>query len=135
MSEATELYALRRIYDGIREDSTFSTFDDFQNWATGKHRAGHTIYKLCDSKPHSPKNSYWYYISKTPPKDIKSPICEICDHTMLVCNNVGCARYRERFVKNWNENICIKPKKVRETKDYFRYEHPDLVREGIVFER
>jgi hypothetical protein len=133
MSEATKLYNLQRMYDGIREDSDFSSFEAFFDWADGKYKAGHTIYKLCDSKPHSPKNSYWYYISKKPPDDIKSPICENCDKTMMVCNNVGCARYRELFVKNWDENICIKPKVVQETKEYFRYEHPDLVREGVVF--
>lgn len=133
MSEATELYALRRIYDGIRNDSDFSSFEDFFDWAYGKYKAGYTVYKLNDRKPHSPKNSYLYYNYKAQPEGIKSSICENCDKTMLVCNNIGCARYREEFVKNWNDNICAEPKKVRETKEYFRYEHPDLVREGIVW--
>ena len=136
MSEAIELYALRRIYDGIREDSTFSSFEDFFDWAEGKYRVGHTIYKLDQTKPYSPENCYWYYAIKKV-EDVTSPICEGCTVNMTICNTIGCLRYREYFVKNWNDNICAKPKEVpkpKNVKEYFRYEHPDLEREGIVFE-
>ena len=60
---------------------------------------------------------------------MKSP-CNNCDR---VCPDGGCKAWREWFPENWNENISIAPKEPRD-KLFFRYEHPDLVREGIVFE-
>ena len=135
MSESLKIYNLRRIYNGIQEDSCFSSFEYFYNWAEEKYKPGYTIYKLCDKKPHSTKNSYWYYASKALPDDIKSPICENCDKNMLICYNVGCVEYRRMFIENWNKYIHV-PKVVPpepEKPMVFRYEHPDLVREGIVF--
>jgi hypothetical protein len=90
---------------------------------------------LDQTKPYSRDNSYWYYAIKKP-DETESPICKGCEGAMIICNTIGCLRYREWFIKNWNDNICVKPKKVKEVKNvdgFFRYEHPDLVREGICF--
>lgn len=61
--------------------------------------------------------------------DTESPFCRNCRR----CSNVwrGCPAWRKYFIDNWNKNIMVKPKKTRQ---FFQYEHPDLVREGIVFE-
>ena len=67
-----------------------------------------------------------------------SPICDGCDQKMVICNTIGCLKYREQFVQNWDKNIHWTPPIPEEqkpkVKEFFRYEHPDLVREGIVFE-
>lgn len=60
----------------------------------------------------------------------KSP-CDSCDK-VCAAEGRGCGPWRDYFVRNWNENISVKPKK--QTKEVFRYEHPDMIREGIVFE-
>lgn len=132
----TELYAIRRIWNSIAEDNEFPSFEGFVEWAEGKYRRGFAIYKLRECKPHSPENSYWYFKQKTP-EDIESPFCAGCTVTMRACRDYGCQKYRKAYVKNWNENIrreqeivTIKPMK----REFFRYEHPDMVREGIVFE-
>ena len=51
---------------------------------------------------------------------------------------VGCDEYRAWWKKNWDQNIYVAPKKpepkpATEGSQMFRYEHPDLVREGIVW--
>lgn len=126
--------SLKLVFNGIENDHTFASFEDFCEWAEGKAKKGFTVYKIDLTKPHSPKNSYWYYNSKRQ-EDVVSPICENCDQELRVCDGIGCLKYREWFVKNWNENICIRPAGSPEpqNREVFRYEHPDLEREGIVF--
>ena len=136
MSEATTLYALRRIYEGIRKRSEFGSFQEFCDWAEGKYQKGFTVYRRDQTKPYSPENCYWYYAIKKV-EEVTSPICEGCTEDMTICGTIGCLRYREYFVTNWNENIRIKPKEVpvpKSVKEFFRYEHPDLQREGIVWQ-
>ena len=60
----------------------------------------------------------------------KSP----CDSCEKVCpaEGRGFRLWQDWFVRSWNDNISVKPKK--QTKEVFRYEHPDMIREGIVFE-
>lgn len=135
-SDLTTLYALRRFYDRISHNCTFRSFEDFCDWATGKYKPGYTVYKLNQSKPHSKENSYWYFASKKT-AEIISPICDGCDQKMVICNTIGCLKYREQFAKNWDKNIHwtrpIPEQPKPNVKEFFRYEHPDLVREGIVF--
>lgn len=131
----TELYAIHRVWDTIAGDRKWSSFDAFVEWAEGKYKTGFTVYKLREDLPHSPENSYWYYHTRKPENTV-SPFCAGCTEIMRVCNVKGCFKYRETFVKNWNENICRKPKEVKEEpikREFFQYEHPDLVREGIVW--
>ena len=53
MSEATELYNLRRIYAAIRNDSEFDSLEDFIDWAADYYKAGYTVYKQNLAKPYS----------------------------------------------------------------------------------
>ena len=64
--------------------------------------------------------------------DSESPFCRNCDRER--CSNIwqGCPEWQDYFRKNWNENIRAKNSKAQ-TRQFFQYEHPDLVREGIVF--
>ena len=93
-SEATARYALKRIYDGIKDDSEFRSFDDFLEWADGKYRPGYTLYKMANYKPHSKSNTYWYKHKLDLP-DVLSPICEGCGQKISICSTIGCLRYRE----------------------------------------
>lgn len=127
MSEMTELRALRKFYAGIEADSEFGSFDAFFDWAQGKYRPGHAIYKIHQNRPYSKENAYWYYGSKPLP-DVESPICADCDKKLSVCSTCGCQEYRRKFVKSWNQNICRQTPKNREK---WQYEHPDMGRENV----
>ena len=120
-----------RIYNAIKDKSTFPDFESFLEYSAGKYRIGFTVYRIDASKPYSPESCYWYYRDKKA-EDVVSPICESCDQDMLVCHTIGCAKCREWFVKNWNKNVCIRPAEPPKC-EVFRYEHPDLQREGIVW--
>jgi hypothetical protein len=142
---------LRRYYRYL-SDSDWEKADDFLKWCSENGwKKGLRLYKTDASLPHGPSNSYF----KQPPASVRanrddvrrrkeerkklvSPFCEGCK---TGCRNtaVGCDDYRAWWKKNWDQNICVAPKKpeqkpMAEGPQIFRYEHPDLVREGIVFE-
>lgn len=128
----TELNALRRIYASIEQDSTFYAWEAFIDWAWATEwRTRMELYKRDMKQPHGPDNSYWYH-SRMDRPDVISPFCEGCT---ITCpgNRTGCLKWREYYVKNWNQNICRKPKPKIAKREVFQYEHPDLVREWIVF--
>lgn len=133
----TKRFALARTFGSLqRVGCEWESFEDFCQWAESQgYRTGLTIYALNQNKPHGPDNSYLYYKGLDLP-DIKSPFCEGCTRKYCPGNKVGCAEYRSKWKKNWNENICRKPKEPAKPtgREVFRYEHPDLVREGIVVE-
>ena len=135
----------RRLYD-----SDWERADDFVKWCSENgYESGLRLCRYDESKPHGPENSYF----RTPKirksikedkrrrkeerKNLVSPFCEGCQKE---CRNtsIGCYEYRAWWAKNWDENIHIalqEPKPVvQQGPQVFRYEHPDLVREGIVFE-
>lgn len=134
---------LYRRYKYIREHD-WEDFEDFVRWAmdTGIWK-GAFLRKKDESKPHGPENSYW---SDQPfvgnrdwdrPERTRSPFCEGCNrNTKFGCG--GCEKWEEYFVQNWNQNIHIKlniPEIVKPVDNgpaKFCYEHPDLIREGIV---
>lgn len=147
-AEITQM--VRRFYRYLM-DSDWEKVDDYLKWCSENgYQKGLRLYKRDKSKPHGPENSYFPIPGMTvrakkadirrrkeERKTLVSPFCVGCEEK---CRNtaVGCERYRAWFVKNWNQNISIaKPVPVIEdpnTIRHFRYEHPDLVREGIVFE-
>lgn len=124
--------SLRRIFEGLQGDHTFASLEEFIEWGTRTgHKTHFALYKLDTTKPHSPGNSYWYHDYKPTP-NVVSRFCKDCDRP---CPTAGCLNYRTSFIANWNKNICRKPKKiVPDGEMVFCYEHPDMVREGIVFE-
>lgn len=141
---------IRRFYRRLY-DSGWETADEFVKWCSENgYASGLRLCRNDTSKPHGPDNSFF----KTPKntrairqdirrrklerKNLVSPFCEGCK---TGCRNtaIGCDEYRAWWEKNWNQNICVAPKKPEpkfpaEGPQVFRYEHPDLVREGIVFE-
>ena len=139
---------IRRFYRRLY-DSEWERADDFIKWCSENgYESGLRLCRKDTSKPHGPENSYF----KTPEKTVrgiaedkrrrkeerKSLVSQFCDGCQKECrDSIGCKDYRDWFVKNWNKNIYMPPVKpvVPEGPMVFRYEHPDLVREGITFER
>ena len=131
----TEEFALKRIYMTLqREGEEFGSFKAFLKFAdrTG-YKTRLALWKLNQTKKHGPDNSYWYLKNSDLP-NVKSPFCEQCDKKHCPGEGIGCAEYREWFVKYWNEYIHRKVQMPKKTcREVFCYEHPDLQREGIVW--
>lgn len=153
----------RRIND--RHDSGWECFDEFLRWCTENgYASGKILTRHNRQLPHSPENSYWvnnrrelvYRKSETGTKtkerkpraekpekepENESVVISFCKECGKKCTNngSGCNQWKEWFVKNWNQNICIKPKPMLppepKGRQVFQYEHPDLMREGIIFGR
>lgn len=142
----------------IKDDSTFESFDDFLRWVSESgFRKGCWIVKKNESLPHGWDNSDWVEVvrarpvqektepseeqTETEPETVRD-FCKNCNRKELFCqynHKSGCKSWQENFERYWNKYIhrevkLPEKKPEKKAKEYFRYEHPDLVREGIVFE-
>jgi hypothetical protein len=123
----------------------FYDLDTFLLWCSQNgYKKGLALKKRVETLPHSTENSYFedYAAHKQERSEkfhadmsISNPLCRECT---TECGGTGCAEWQEYFKENWNRNIHVKPAKqvqtvVEEGPMVFRYEHPDLVREGIVW--
>ena len=145
-------HLIRKFYRYL-SDSDWYNADSYVKWCSENNwQKGQRLCKKDASLPHGPDNSFFKKPEMTvrakkedvrrrkeERKNLVSPFCEGCQKS---CRNtaIGCDEYRAWWEKNWDQNICIAPKKpepkpaVNEGPMVFRYEHPDLVREGIVFD-
>lgn len=117
--------------------------DDFLFWASQNgYQKGLKLRKKNEKKNHGPDNSYFedsqLMIRRRKERfqeytQTQSEFCSECH--LKKCPSGGCYAWQEYFIKHWNK--CIhheKPKPVVvDTAKVWRYEHPDLVREGICF--
>lgn len=135
----TEINSLNRRWNRIKHDSIWESFDDFLIWcARNDYEKGVQLTKIRKSLPHGPENSrlvrmsdFMKSIRVEKPGMIDAPECDFCKGCTKACNGNGCAEYKKWFVKRWNAMIHSKaPKPVVID---FRYEHPDLIREGILW--
>jgi hypothetical protein len=141
-------HLIRRFYRYFL-DSDWERADDFVKWCSENGwQKGLRLCRLDTSKPHGPDNSYFNNPEMTVKgkqadirrrkeerKNLVSPFCEGC--TEKCREGVGYERWQQYYVTNWNQNISIAKPVLKEdpgARRVFRYEHPDLVREGIVFE-
>ena len=143
-------HLIRKFYRYL-SDSDWYNADSFVRWCSENNwQKGLRLCKKDASMPHGPDNSFFKKPEMTvrakiedvrrrkeERKNLVSPFCEGCK---TGCRNtaIGCDEYRAWWEKNWNQNICVAPKKpeskpAAEGPQVFRYEHPDLVREGVVF--
>lgn len=138
---ADERYRLHRRYVYLREHQ-WESFEAFAKWAldTGVWKGAY-LRKKDEELPHGPDNSYWSdqpYVGNRSwdrPEIYRSPFCDGCErNTEFGCG--GCEKWEEYYVKNWNQNIHVELNLPEPEWDNsggkFCYEHPDLVREGIV---
>lgn len=98
----------------------FASFDDFLKYAKGKFAYGLTMERIDKHEGWYPANIRWYDPHK--------------DEASLASRRQQAVRWkkmmqpiRKKYAKQL-ENIKVNERR------FFRYEHPDLVREGIVFE-
>lgn len=120
----------------------FGSFDKFLRFcAESDYKPGMYMLRYNSSEPHSPTNTFFCEVKrhpKEPMKDHKGSqnwICKGCKEKTCTRPGSGCIKYQKAFVENWNKNIHRKkPVSVDSNKPMvFRYEHPDLIREGIIF--
>ena len=141
---AEEVCAIYERWKRLDGRENFGSFDGFCKWMSevGCERGMH-MRKHDATKPHSPQNSFFYpkYYMKNKKREkiqatraITCSFCESCTEKACPNNGIGCRPWREWFTENWNNNIHRK-KPVAESNVpmVFCYEHPDLVREGIVW--
>lgn len=106
--------------------------EDFIRWCLRNgYRKGRQMRRAFPSRPHGPGNSYFYDPNE------RTGVCTGCKQKCPEDGH-GCAVWRERWIKNWDGNICIRPKTAQEPevphqREKFRYEAPDLIREGLTF--
>ena len=97
----------------------FESFDAFLRWAKGKFDYGLTMERIDKHKGWSPENIRWY----SPQKE-----------TALTDRRQQAVRW-EKMMQPIRKKYAKQLAQIESNKrQFFRYEHPDLVREGIVFE-
>lgn len=97
----------------------FESFDAFLKWAKGKFDYGLTLERIDRHKGWNPQNCRWYNPQK---------------------NEADLADRRQQAIR-WEHMMAPLRKKYAKQlqaieankRQFFRYEHPDLVREGIVW--
>lgn len=130
-------------YKKIRSDSRWKSWDHFLDWAIkngwGK---GYELRKHNESKPHGPKNSYFYSAKEETRRrhekvlEDRAIVSRFCQGCAKHCptHGRGCQKWAEYYVQNWNQNIHVPgPEPEYKGRMKFRYEHPDLIREGITY--
>ena len=134
---------LRTRYRKIAGDHEWSSAEDFIKWANDSgFKKNARLYKKDENKPHGPNNSCWHILGQ---ENTRRRFTNQLKHGSVFCTDCkrdcpshgrGCNDWQTYFQDNWNKNIYIPPVKpvVPEGPMVFRYEHPDLVREGIVFD-
>ena len=94
----------------------WESFNDFLRWCQGTWYPRTTLHRIDDSKPYGPGNCEWL------------PMC-------------SSEKYKKELAAQWDKIMQPIREQYRmqiaeaqaNAKEYFRYEHPDLVREGIVW--
>ena len=146
---AQEASNQRKRFYSLEGHENWEGVDAFLKWCSENgYQKGIKLRRHDPSKPHSPENSYFgentreqIRINKKKFFEFRtnsSPYCVGCEKECPRNRTGGCNEWVDYFLKNWNQNIHMlapKPEPVEDpnTQKVFRYEHPDLVREGIVF--
>lgn len=103
-------------------ENGFANLDEFIEWAASeKYKVGSRLERIDKNKPYSRENCRMVSVSPY----------EECQRRMITQWEKVMAPIRERYKAELDEIERKKPK----TREFFRYEHPDLVREGIEWRR
>lgn len=142
--------SIYKLFQQIRKTCRWKSWDDFLQWALDNGWAeGLELHRKNEDKPHGPKNSYFIVpelfhkveevqeVQEVPEvQEAPEPSSRFCHGCDRVCpsGGVGCGQWREWYAKNWNQNIHVfSPEPEYNGRAKFRYEHPDLIREGIIY--
>ena len=111
----------RRLYRDHNLAEGFGSFEAWSEWVDNSdHNPFYHLKKRDKTKPHSPDNSYF---------------CERKPAYLQDGKNRG-ESWKEKFIRDWNERIYRPDPELQAkepAKNVWQYEHPDLVREGIVW--
>ena len=146
-----EMDALRKKYSRIDGSSGFDNFDSFLKFCHEQnYKQGQVLKRRTFTQPHGPDNSFFVSYNSTEmrkkvdPKEIKPDMMNPCVGCSNQCDAgtvgcpmgaMGCKEWRVWFQKHWDEFIHqdLKSETEKKGREFFRYEHPDLQREGIVW--
>ena len=147
-----EISNLTKRYYVMEGKQNWENVDTFILWCSKNgYKKGLQMRKKNPEESNSPENTYFFSRKekiravkkkkeklKKMEKEYKSQFCESCKKECPGRGSNGCDAWKEWFISNWDKNIYIappkpKPKIENEKPMIFRYEHPDLVREGIVW--
>lgn len=131
----------------VSKDCDWENVDAFIFWCSvNGYKPGLKLGRINQYQPHGPGNSFWYDQEELEKQRKEQEIAQregFCQNCAKTCPNRGngCDEWKQHYVKNWNQNISTSKKLRRnqpsvthqETCEKFVYEHPDLIREGIIF--
>jgi hypothetical protein len=95
----------------------WNNFDEFLLWCKNGFQPGMALHRIDVNLPYGPNNCKW--VPMTGSEEYKKKMAARWDHIMTPIRE----RYKQQIQETKNRK-----------KEYFRYEHPDLVREGIVWQ-
>lgn len=127
----------QRYHQYIKQDCTWQSREEFIAWCSEvDYISGARLRKYDETKPYGPDNAY-FYVRTEPAPEPEPPLencpCDGCENPVVCCESHGCGKWGNWFLRNWDENIHREIVRPAEKRGKFQYEHPDLVREGIVW--
>ena len=100
-----------------QKPTDWKNFEEFLRWCKATYEPGTSLHRIDEAKPYGPTNCEWKPMTNS--VQYRKHLADQWDRIMYPI--------RQRYEKQIRE---VQEKK---TQQYFRYEHPDLVREGIVW--
>lgn len=117
----------------------FGSFDSFLQFCKESgYGPGMRMCRYDPHEPHGPDNTFFREkavkekIQKENTIQQENTLCANCSKKCPT-NGVGCREYQKAWIEHWNRNIHFKKQEEKtdpRKRQFFRYEHPDLVREA-----
>jgi hypothetical protein len=131
-------YILEYWWKKIRKSeipNMFDGFQDFSNWSVNNgYKYGRRLHRIDKGAEYSPDNMEWVDVN------VNSQSNEIAKQKAIAKWDAFIKPIRERFLEDLELLEKIKKeeeeeriRKEKPAREFFRYEHPDLEREGIVW--
>ena len=118
--ELGETFVVTQGLDGclfVFPNEEWKNFEEFLRWCKATYEPGTSLHRIDEVKPYCPTNCEWKPMTNS--VQYRKHLADTWDRIMVPI--------RQRYEKQIRE---VQGKKAQQ---YFRYEHPDLVREGIAF--
>ncbi|MBO5953462.1 MAG: hypothetical protein J6Q53_05020 [Oscillospiraceae bacterium] len=151
MSQFRERYGIpanevQNLYNRYKKNHLEEGFGDFDSFVKFASECGYKPFlhlrRYDASQPYSPDNTFFYDrkahlgfesgSKKLKTSEIVSPYCVGCKQKCPASGD-GCYGWQRYFAQNWNENVRGLIKEIAPPeppkREFFRYEHPDLIRE------
>lgn len=128
-------YILEYWWKKIRKSeipNMFDGFQDFSNWSVNNgYKYGRRLHRIDKGAEYSPDNMEWVDVN------VNSQSNEIAKQKAISKWDAFIKPIRKQFEKELEQLQQIeeeeKIRQAQQVREFFRYEHPDLEREGICF--